>query len=123
MNRDGSGKRQLTHPKLVEPRGSGGDAIGAWSPDGTMLVYSSGQFDGRELYLMNSDGSGVRRLTDWPGADGPVGCSPAATSSSHTPSNPSRFRDGSLFGQTARTYVHCRGFDGAGSPLDWIVPR
>ena len=72
MNRDGSRKQQLTHPTPVEPAGSGGDHIGAWSPDGKQIVYSSGQFRGRELYLMNADGTGAHRLTDWPGADGPV---------------------------------------------------
>jgi TolB protein len=70
MNRDGSHRRQLTHPVLFEPAGSGGDYPDAWSPDGKRIVYSGGQFTGRELYVMNSDGSGVERLTHWPGADG-----------------------------------------------------
>jgi TolB protein len=72
MHSDGSGKRQLTHPTPVAPAGTGGDHIGAWSPDGKQLVYSSGQFRGRELYVMNANGSGRFRLTDWPGADAPV---------------------------------------------------
>ena len=72
MNRDGSDKRQLTHPTLVEPAGTGGDHVGAWSPDGRQIVYSSGQYRGRDLYVMNADGTGVYQLTDWPGADGAV---------------------------------------------------
>jgi Tol biopolymer transport system component len=41
MNSDGSNRRQLTFPTPVGPHGSGGDQIGAWSPDGKQLVYSS----------------------------------------------------------------------------------
>jgi TolB protein len=72
MNRDGGQKRQLTHPALVQPAGSGGDYPGAWSPDGKQIVYSSGQFKGRDLYIIDADGGSVRRLTDWPRADSAV---------------------------------------------------
>jgi Tol biopolymer transport system component len=72
MNRDGSGQRQLTHPTLVEPRGSGGDHIGAWSPDGKQLVYASKQTGDFELWIMNADGTDAYRLTDWPGGDSPI---------------------------------------------------
>jgi TolB protein len=34
-----------------------------WSPDGTQIVYQRGEFDSAEIYVMNSDGSGQRRLT------------------------------------------------------------
>ena len=34
VNADGSDPRQLTHPTLTLPRGSGGDSPGPWSPDG-----------------------------------------------------------------------------------------
>jgi Tol biopolymer transport system component len=123
MNRDGSGKRQLTHPTLVEPAGSGGDYIDAWSPDGKQLVYNSGQFKERELYLMNADGTGRRRLTNWPGADGAIAW----------------LRTGQI------VFAHFDGdeplphwymvnpdgtdlrslpwFYGAGDPLDWVQPR
>jgi Tol biopolymer transport system component len=77
MDRDGTQKRQLTHPILVQPAGSGGDYPGAWSADGKQIVYSSGQFSGRDLYVMNSDGTGVYRLTDWPGADGAIAWLPS----------------------------------------------
>jgi Tol biopolymer transport system component len=70
VKREGSHRTQITHPVLVEPAGSGGDYPGAWSPDGKQIVYSGGLGRGRELYIVNSDGSGVRRLTHWPGADG-----------------------------------------------------
>src|SRR5215210_1693254 len=69
MNRDGTDRRQLTFPTLVEPRGSGGDHIAAWSPDGARLLYSSYDNGGFELWVINSDGSDPYRLTDWPGGD------------------------------------------------------
>lgn len=39
-----------------------------WSPDGRQLVFTvSSDFAGSELYLMNEDGSGIRRLFNHPG--------------------------------------------------------
>ncbi len=72
MRADGSEQRQLTHPRLVQPGGTGGDYVGAWSPEGTRIAYSSGQFRGREVWVMNADGSHRHRVTHWPGADGPL---------------------------------------------------
>ncbi|MBD06974.1 MAG: hypothetical protein CME24_21815 [Gemmatimonadetes bacterium] len=43
----------------------------AWSPDGRMISFTSGQFEGNdEIYVINTDGSDMRRLTqdkrfDW----------------------------------------------------------
>ena len=68
----------------------GYDAEGAYSPDGSKIVFCSlrdaypvdkltpdqrAKFDKQpeyfaEIYLMNADGSGQTRLTDWPGYDG-----------------------------------------------------
>jgi Tol biopolymer transport system component len=68
----------------------GYDAEGAYSPDGKLIVFSSIRHayptekltdlerellkakpeNFGELYLMNADGSNVRRLTDWKGNDG-----------------------------------------------------
>jgi Tol biopolymer transport system component len=122
MNRDGSGKRQLTHPALVEPRGSGGDQIGAWSPDGRQLVYSSGQFRNRELYVINADGTGRYQLTDWPGADGAVAWLPSGeivfahfTGDEPLPKWYLVKRDGS--GLRSLPWIK------AGDPLDWVQPR
>jgi Tol biopolymer transport system component len=72
MRSDGSDQRQLTHPHLVFPAGTGGDNPGPWSPNGTRIAYSSGQFGGREVWIMNADGSHRRRVTHWPGGDGPL---------------------------------------------------
>ena len=123
MNRDGSRRRQLTFPRPVEPRGSGGDSIGAWSPDGAQLVYSSGQGSSRELYVMQQDGSHPYRLTDWPGADGAVVWLRSGeivfahfTGDEPLPKWYTVEPDG--------TDLHALPwFYGAAHPLDWIQPR
>lgn len=67
----------------------GYDAEGSWSPDGTLITFASNrsaleqpltpedqkQFEldpawANEIYIMQSDGTGVRRLTNTPGYDG-----------------------------------------------------
>jgi dipeptidyl aminopeptidase/acylaminoacyl peptidase len=64
VNDDGSGLSQIpgvccgknTHPR--------------WSPDGTQIVLTSNFPDGNdEIYTMNADGSGRKRLTDNPAVD------------------------------------------------------
>lgn len=80
--RDGSDLRNLTNTY-------GYDAEAGYSPDGSQIVFSSTRTgytktdDGwapldenappennGEIYIMNADGSNVRRLTDWAGYDG-----------------------------------------------------
>ena len=68
---DGRGARQLTHPR--SPHDSVGEVD--WSPDGTWIAYSGGlggwndnAYD--DLFVVKTDGSGLRRLTrtyedDW----------------------------------------------------------
>lgn len=61
-NPDGSGLRRLTDAK-------GYDAEGSFSPDGKHIVFCSnrGGEDNLELYIMDSDGKNVRKLTNAPG--------------------------------------------------------
>ena len=123
MNRDGSGRRQLTFPTLVEPRGSGGDQIAAWSPDGTRLLYSSNQGQGNELWVINSDGSGAYRLTDWPGGD---------SAGTWLQSGEIVFAHFTGDEPLPKWYIvrpdgtrlrSLPWFAGAGDPLDWVQPR
>jgi Tol biopolymer transport system component len=122
MRRDGSDRRQLTHPVLRPPAGAHGDAPAAWSPDGSRILYSSEARGDRELFVMNADGSGKRRVTHWRGGDSPNAWLP----------------DGRI------VFAHFRGAEplphwylirpdgsglrslphlyGAGDPLDWLVP-
>jgi Tol biopolymer transport system component len=61
-NLDGSGRRRLT-------KGEGYNAEGSYSPDGKHIVFCSNR-SGKgnlELYIMDSDGKNVRRLTKAPG--------------------------------------------------------
>ncbi len=69
MNIDGTGITQLTdHPSR--------DGHQKFSPDGNTIIFNSqrdddgrGETSNYEIYEMNRDGTGVRRLTDFPGWD------------------------------------------------------
>lgn len=55
---DGSGREQLTSQK------AGSDTAPVWSPDGTRIAFVSDRDGGfPELYLMNANGTGVKRMT------------------------------------------------------------
>jgi TolB protein len=41
----------------------------AWSPDGTRLAFTSNRDGNPEIYVMNKDGSGLRRMTNSPAID------------------------------------------------------
>jgi dipeptidyl aminopeptidase/acylaminoacyl peptidase len=63
MNADGSNPTQLTLNALH-------DEGPAWSPDGTLLAYSSGtDNDHLDINLMTAAGVHLRQLTDYPGRD------------------------------------------------------
>ena len=63
MNADGSNPTQLTHNALW-------DEGPAWSPDGTLIAYSSGSDnDHLDINVMTAAGVHLRTLTDYPGHD------------------------------------------------------
>lgn len=72
MNVDGSGLVRLTNDPAV-------DRFPSWSPDGTTIAFSSTRASPQdtvfEIYLMDSDGSNPRRVTD--PADGVEAAEPA----------------------------------------------
>lgn len=69
MNADGSGQRNLA-PLIRRLTGTAYAEEPAWSPDGEKIAFVSTPFMGdEEIYVVNPDGTGRRRLTDIPGAD------------------------------------------------------
>lgn len=58
MNPDGSGLRNLTNDPASDENPS-------WAPDGLRIVFSSDRIGGQaELFVMNTDGQELTRLTD-----------------------------------------------------------
>ena len=58
--------------RLETPAGGSRDVhnwLPAWSPDGTQLAFTSNRDGNPELYVMNADGTAVRRLTNHPDID------------------------------------------------------
>lgn len=43
--------------------------LGVWSPDGERLAFTSSRDGNAEIYVVNKDGSGLRRLTNHPAID------------------------------------------------------
>ena len=64
---EGSDVRRLTDDMGKAP---------AWSPDGSQIAFSSNRDGNLEIYVMNSDGSDPRRLTDHADRDGEPSWSP-----------------------------------------------
>jgi Tol biopolymer transport system component len=61
MNADGSGPMRLTHFYGV-------DSSPTWSPDGTKIAFSSllgGAYEERTIYMINADGTGQTKLTNF----------------------------------------------------------
>jgi Tol biopolymer transport system component len=79
---DRDGNREVYIVDLTSPPGlgSGGEVHNlsqhkdpdwqpAWSPDGSRVAFSSHREDNWELYVVNVDGTGLKRLTDHPEND------------------------------------------------------
>jgi TolB protein len=123
MNRDGSDRRQLTFPTPVVPRGSGGDHIGAWSPDGKQLVYSSWQSGDFDLFVMNADGSDVRQLTDWRRGDGAAAWLLSGQILFSHFSGDEPLPHWYMINPDGTNLRSLPWFYGAGDPLDWVQLR
>ncbi|MFB3853623.1 MAG: Tol-Pal system beta propeller repeat protein TolB [Vicinamibacterales bacterium] len=59
--------------------GKGNSYLPAWSPDGTKIAFMSTRDGNAEIYTMNVDGSGLRRLTNHPAIDVTPTWSPSGT--------------------------------------------
>jgi len=123
MRRDGSDLRHLTHPVLRPPAGAHGDYPADWSPDGSRILFSSEAHGDRELFVINADGTGRRRITHWRGGDSPqVWLPDGRIVFGHYKGSEALPRwylirpDGSGLRSLPQLY-------GAGDPLDWLVAR
>ena len=73
LDQDGGAPLQLTDNDVF-------DGNPDWSPDGSRLVFTSGNRDGGlEIYMMNADGSGIVQLTDDDVDNGAADWSPDGT--------------------------------------------
>ncbi len=59
MNADGSDQRRLTNGGVP---GCGQEGGPAWSPDGRRIAIGGNINSTHDIYVMNADGSGQRRL-------------------------------------------------------------
>jgi Tol biopolymer transport system component len=65
MNADGSSQGRLTDER-GDPSTEGGvqfQTDPAWSPDGTKIAFASAREGSFDIYVMNADGTGTKRLT------------------------------------------------------------
>jgi TolB protein len=60
VNADGSGQRNITKEWTLEGRP-------VWSPDGRRIAFMRTWGNDGDIYVMDADGSGIRRLTRTPG--------------------------------------------------------
>ena len=95
----------------VPPKGGGRSP--AWSPDGSMIAFASHRDGGPNLYVMNADGSGIRRLTFRSyvvlNADG--GVEELASVPPGDLGSPAWSPDGSMIAFAGAREEHCQGSD------------
>lgn len=55
--------------QLTDSQSFSRNLVTSWSPDGSRIAFSSDRDANTEIYMMNTDGSGIVRLTDHPASD------------------------------------------------------
>jgi TolB protein len=69
VNPDGTGLLQLSPPGLLTPDEDSGSVPADWSPNGSQVAFgaiwklSTGRGAGSALFVVNADGTGLRRIT------------------------------------------------------------
>jgi Tol biopolymer transport system component len=115
MRPDGTDLEQLTDDAAVEHNPS-------WSPDGTKIVFDTGEEYERDVYVMDADGSDLHAVTEAPGLDFFPVWSPDgewiafASDRALSPAERERNRSGEV---RFRTRIHLMRADGSdvGEPL------
>jgi TolB protein len=69
---------RMDEPTLVKGRPAE-NFLPAWSPDGTKLAFMSNRDGNPEIYVINKDGTGLRRITNHPGIDTTPTWAPSGT--------------------------------------------
>jgi TolB protein len=107
MRPDGTGRRRVTDVEAEYP---------AWSPDGKRLAFMSmqphatGSDPNYDVFVVNIDGKGLKRLTNWPGEDGWPAWSPDGRLIAYTTSQDS---EGQFRGRGPYLDVYVMRPDGA----------
>jgi Tol biopolymer transport system component len=107
MRPDGTGRRRLTGVEAEYP---------SWSPDGRRLAFMSmqphatGGDPNYDVFVIGLDGTGLTRLTDWPGEDGWPAWSPDGRAIAYTTSEDS---EGQFEGRGPYLDVHVMRPDGS----------
>lgn len=93
-----------------------GDHSPAWSPDGSRIVFVSDRSGSEDLYLMNTDGSGVRALTFDTGDDWLSGTArPMGAGFEYSPWSPDGSRIAFVREGGVGSGIYVIGLDGSGS--------
>lgn len=76
VNVHGTGLTNLTSPLPGLPSANGDNIRCDWSPKGTGIAFTSNRDGNQEIYVIDADGEGLRRLTNAAGSDANPAFSP-----------------------------------------------
>jgi len=76
VNVHGTGLTNLTSPLPGPPSAAADNIRCDWSPKGTGIAFTSNRDGNQEIYVVDADGEGLRRLTDAAGSDANPAFSP-----------------------------------------------